>query len=222
MSPPDATSLPSEIDRLFAARALAPAAVAGGLRTVTGDPMVAISENFAHALRRVVHAEKPGRWSHVLGQTGSAHGRKLAAALEREFVALGQPPLGEQPLETCVLLIERHFATQGWGILRLDLSDAGSYGFVVARLSHSYFVAALPDAEQFTDALPSGLLQGFFEHVSGQQLACIEVGCARRGPPAGAGGPHCTFVIAAPELLAPIRPLIGQQPADTILARLRV
>jgi hypothetical protein len=66
------------------------------------------------------------------------------------------------------------------------------------------------------------LLQGFFEHVSGQQLACVEIGCARHRLPNGVVEPHCTFVIAAPELLASLQPIIGQQPADTLLARLRV
>ncbi len=120
------------------------------------------------------------------------------------------------------MILERHFATQGWGRLALDLSEAGSYGFVVARLTGSWFVANLPDADHFTDALPAGLLQAFFEHVSDQRLSCIEIGCAARRLSAAVRAPHCTFVIAAPELLEPVLPLVGQVPADTILTRLRV
>lgn len=212
---PEESSVSAEFDGLFAARALGRADAAGVLATIGGARMVGLPQNFTHAFRHVLQAEKAGAWPRALSRCGTAQGRKIAEAFDRELSAAGQPALGELPLESCVSLIERHFAAQGWGALKLDLADAATHGLVLARLEHSYFVEALPDADHFTDALLAGLLQGFFEHVSGQQLVCAEIGCARRGQP------HCTFVIAAAELLTPVIPLVGRSPPDAILAKLR-
>lgn len=215
MPPPD-ESLPSlDVDHLFARHAIAGAAAAGVLQTAGGDRVVGTPHDFTHALHHVLQAEKTGAWPRALARCGTAQGRRIAEAFDRDFAALGRPALGELPLETCVALIERHFAAQGWGVLQLDLADAATHGLVLARLGHSYFVETLPHADHFTDALLAGLLQGFFEHVSGQPLACAEIGCARRG------SPHCTFVIAAPEQLAPVLPFVGRSAPDDILAKLR-
>jgi predicted hydrocarbon binding protein len=204
MPPPDETLPPVDFDLLFARRAIVQGEMAGTLQTAGGDRVVSTPHDFTHSFRHVLQAEKAGAWPRALARCGSAQGRKLAGGVDREFSAAGQPALGELPLETCVALIERHFAAQGWGLLKLDLADAATHGLVIARLEHSYFVETLPHADHCTDALLAGLLQGFFEHVSGQQLACAEIGCARRG------SPHCTFVIGAPEQLAPILPLVGR------------
>ena len=180
-----------------------------------GERTLCVPHEFTHALHHVMQIEKAGAWPRVLLRSGTAHGRRVAEALDREFARLGQPALGEQDLEGCVALIERHCAAHGWGLLKIDLGDAATYGLVVARLECSYFVEVLPASEHFTDAFIAGVLQGFFEHVSGQQLAGVEIACARRG------APHCTFVVGAPEQLAPIAPLIGRETADAILAKLR-
>ena len=164
MSPPDALPV-AELDHLFAARPLG------------------VPHAFTHALHHVIQTEKAGAWPRVLTPCGSAHGRSIAAGLDRELARLGHPTLGQLPLETCVALLERHSATHGWGVLQLDLTDAPTHGLVVAHLAHSYFTEVLSDTDHFTDAFLAGVLQGFFEHVSGQQLACHEIACARLGAP---------------------------------------
>ncbi len=111
--------------------------------------------------------------------------------------------------------MEHHFAAHGWGHLKLDLADAAEHGFVVARLKHSYFVETLTDVDDFVDPVLAGMLQGFFEHFSGQTLGCEEIACA------GRGADQCTFVLTDPERLATITPLIGREGAEALLARLR-
>lgn len=196
MPPPEDLLSAAAFDRLF------------------GDQVLGLPEDFTHALHHVMEAEKSGAWPRVLARCGNAYGRRIAAAFDRTLAGLGQAALAEQPLEACVALIERHCATHGWGAVKLDLTNASTHGIVVARLEHSYFVELLHSASHFTDALLAGLLQGFFEQVSGQELTCIEVACAARG------APHCTFVIGAAEQLAPVAPLIGRATADAILAKL--
>jgi len=188
---------------------------AADLDQLFGAQSLGVPREFMHALHHVMQTEKAGTWPRVLANCGSALGKKIAAALDQGLTRLGQPALGELPLETCVALIERHCAHHGWGLLKLDLTDAPTCGLVVARLDHSFFVEALDTADHSTDALLAGLLQGFFEHVSGQQLACNEIACRRLG------APQCVFVIGAPEQLEIVAPFVGRESADEILERLR-
>lgn len=166
-------------------------------------------------LHHVVDRERSGGWRGALKASGHASSQKIAADWERKLAAAGKPALAAMPLEACLALIERYFAVHGWGRLKLDLTDAADHGLVAARLEHSFFAAALPEVNDFVDAFPAGLLQGFFEHISGQALACEEIACARRG------ASHCTFVITAPERLAPVMPRLGREHAEAILALLR-
>ena len=211
----ETTPLPPPLDRLFDGRAFGHDAPAGIAETPACERIVFATPSFMRSFHLVLQAEKPGAWSSACARAGTATGRKIATGLDTELARLGEPALAALPLETSLAYIERYFSSHGWGRLQLDLSDAPEHGIVIGRLQQSYFVAALHDVDDFTDPLLAGILQGFFEHVSGQELGCIEIACARRGDP------HCTFVITAPERLASIAPLLGSASAETIIDKLK-
>lgn len=215
MFSPDQSPLPPPFDRLFDGRGFSADAAAGTLENPAGTRVVLAPPAFFRSLRQVLQAEKAGGWQTIARQCGTATGVKIAAGLDAEFARLGEPGLAELPLETCLTFIEHYFATHGWGLLELDLSDAPAHGIVTGRLRHSYFVEIFGDVDEFVDPLLAGILQGFFAHVSGQDLGCIEVGCARRG------ASHCTFAITAPERLASVTALLGSATAETIVAKLK-
>ncbi len=179
------------------------------------NPLAFASAEMIRGLHHVIERERTGAWRSAMKAAGHATGRKFGASLDALLATRGQPALNALPLEACLALLELHLTNLGWGRLQIDLTDAAQYGLVVARLEHSVFVEALANVPDFVDALPAGMLQGFFEHISGQTLGCEEIGCVRRGAPC------CTFVITAPEQLAGIMPVIGRENAETLLARLR-
>ncbi len=166
-------------------------------------------------LHRVLSSARPGAWQAAMKPCGVACGRRIAAALDHAVATLGQPALAALPLEACLCLLEHTFTLRGWGRLELDLTEAASHGLVVAHLAHSCFVEILAETDDFVDAVPAGMLQGFFEHISGQTLGCEEIACARRG------AARCTFVVTDPGRLARITPHLGRESADALLARLR-
>ncbi len=181
----------------------------------TGTRLGFLSPEHLRGLHRVLTAARPGAWPETMQACGVACGRQLAANLDHAVATLGQPALSALPLEACLCLLEHTFALRGWGRLELDLTEAATHGLVVAHLAHSAFVETLAEADAFVDAVPAGILQGFFEHISGQTLGCEEIACARRG------APRCTFVLTAPERLARITPHLGRESAEALLARLR-
>lgn len=188
---------------------------AGHLVDPAGSRVVLVGAETTRGFRSVLEAEKPGSWSVAMKVAGLSCGVKIATGLDAALTRLGKPALAALPFEACLALFEHSFAAYGWGRLKIDLLDAAAHGFVVARLEHSYSVETLPDVDGFVDAMLAGILQGFFGHISGQNLGCEEVACARNG------SPHCVFVITAPERLATIMPQIGLESEDALLARLR-
>lgn len=188
----------------------------GGTRTDWTSARVLFAPPEAmRGLYFVLEQEKAGAWGQVMKAGGYVGGHAFANNLDTRLSDLGKPALAALPLEACLVFVERHFSANGWGRLKLDLTDAAEHGLVIARVEHSYFAEVLPPAATFVDPLLAGILQGFFEYISGQKLGCEEIGCVRRG------APHCTFVITAPERLATILPRVGLDSADQLLGRLR-
>ena len=215
MPPPDETPPASDLDRLFDPRAFAANATNGTVTDPAGTRIAYASHEFTRALHHVLLKEKPGVWRDALARTGRACGREIALGLDRESARLGQPALAALPLEHCLVFLTRTFAAHGWGLLEIDLADAPEHGLVTAHLTHSYFAEVLSDVNDFVDPFPAGLLQGFFEHLSGEPLGCLEIACVRRD------APRCTFVITATERLELIAPLVGREPAASLIARLK-
>jgi hypothetical protein len=215
MPSPDATPLPPPLDRLFDGRGFGHDAPTGTAENPAGERIVFAAPNFTRSVHLVLQAEKPGAWSAACAKGGIAVGKKIGVGLDAGLARLGESALAALPLETSIAFIERYFSSHGWGLLQLDLTDAAEHGIVTGRLQHSYFVDVLADIGDAGDPLPAGILQGFFEHVSGQSLGCVEIACARHG------APHCTFVITAPERLESVVSLLGSAPAEAIIARLK-
>lgn len=186
-----------------------PAEFAGETGVVFAPP------ELVRALHGILRAESDGAWRRTSHAAGLAAGRAMAAGADRDLARRQQPRLTDQSLENGLTLVERHFSAQGWGVLTADLSLAPEHGLVVARLRHSPVVAALGHGAELADAMAAGFLQAFLEHVSGQPLSALEIGCVRTG------APHCTFVITSPDRLDPVAGLVGRASPEEIIERLK-
>ncbi|MBI4622310.1 MAG: hypothetical protein HY736_03685 [Verrucomicrobia bacterium] len=203
------------LDRLIAAGRFTQDAAGGVVANPAGARVVCAGPEVLRSLHLVFEKERAGTWTATLKTAGFACGKKIATGLDAELAALGKPALAALPIEACLVFVEHYFAVHGWGRLKVDLADAAEHGVVIARLEQSFFAAALQDPAAFADPLLAGVLQGFFEHISGQTLGCEEIACARRG------APHCIFVITSPERLGTIVSFVGYESAEAILQRLR-
>ena len=202
------------LESLIAGEPFAPTA-AGHLADPAGTRVILVNAATTRGFRRVLEAEAPGAWNATMKVSGVTCGSRIATGLDTALAQLGKPALAALPLEACLALLKHSVAAHGWGRLKLDLSDAANHGFVVARIEHSFNAEILSDAEDFVDALLAGILQGFFTHISGQNLACAEIACVR------GGSPQCIFVITDAERLATITPAIGRATTEQLLAQLR-
>ena len=211
MPPPGNSKAP--FDRVPGSRG--PFQAAAGGAAASSSRVAFAPPELLRALHGVLQAEPDGAWHKTSRASGAAAGRAMAVAADRDFASRQEPTLADQPLEAGLALVERHFSEQGWGVLATDISLAPEHGLVIARLRHGAVVAALGPGPDFADAMSAGFLQAFLEHVSGQPLGCLEIGCAR------AGAPHCTYVITSSDRLDPVAGLLGRVTPEEIIERLK-
>jgi predicted hydrocarbon binding protein len=202
------------LDPLLADRQFSRNLSTGILATHSGHRSVCCGPEMMRSLQLILGRERPGAWAATLKAAGHFCGKNFAANLDTSLGALGKPMLSGLPLDVCLVFIESFFAREGLGVLKLDLSPASEHGLIVARMQNSFFAEVTLEQGAFADAMPAGLLQGFFAHISGQGLGCDEIACVAQG------APQCTFVLTAPERLSAVHPLLGRAPAEAIIQQL--
>jgi uncharacterized protein len=205
---------PLGLDQLIADRRFKRDARAGRLTSPFGARSVLAGAEIIRSLDLVINRERPGAFAAILKSAGHIEGKKYAADLDLQLSALGKPPLAGLPLEACLVLIENYFAVHGFGELKLDLTHAPDHGLVVATLEHAFFAEVHEGKNVFADHAAAGLLQGFFDYITGEGLGCEEIACVRHG------APRCTFVLTAPERLTAMASFIGHEDAAAIISRL--
>jgi hypothetical protein len=201
------------LDALVANTGYVPSS-SGTLSTPAGTRAGLAGRETLQALRHVIEQERDTAWPILLKATGQACGRRLATDLEVQLAGLGKPALAALPLEACLGLFGHHLALNGWGTATLDLSHAAEHAFVIARVEDGFVRQVPGDGTNAPDVFMAGIFQAFFEHVTGQSIACEEIGWQSRG-----SGPE-TFVIATQDRLAPVQARIGHDSADEIVRQL--
>jgi predicted hydrocarbon binding protein len=187
----------------------------GALTDLAGERLVCAPDDLLRILRLSLEKELAGAWPSVLKAAGRAYGAELAQRAQGESAAVTAGMVTAPPVETRHAPLEHLFARHGWGRLQLEATDVAAHGLVIARLDHSYFAEAFADMRTFVDAMFAGVLQGYFEAITGQPLGCDEIACVRHG------ASLCTFVVTAQCRLDAIAPWVGRESAAALLARLK-
>ncbi|OUD14172.1 hypothetical protein [Thioflexithrix psekupsensis] len=189
----------------------------GTVRAPTEVRLIYLSTDIIRGIYEALHYEAGEAWHVILKNAGYLWGKRLALSLEQEVKIMGLPPLVQMPVEQYIFLIEQYFNRHGWGVMQILLDDAPRYGIVRAVMTHSLFASALNHVEDRVDAMIAGMLRGVFESISGQELDCIEIVCARQS-----AAPACQFLISSQERILNIEPLVEDGvAAEAIVEQLR-
>ena len=202
------------LERFFSETRLVYDLEAGTVKHPGAERIIYVSADLMRGIHQALVEETADAWKIIFRNCGRTWGKRVASRLDTSLAKAGATAQAALPLDHYLAFIEAYFAEHGWGRLRLDLSHVAQ-GLVIARLQNSYFVDVLADVDDFVDPLLAGILQGFIEHVSGADLGCLEIACARKGAPA------CVFAVTAAPRLDKIEALVGQNSADDIIAALR-
>lgn len=180
-----------DLERFFSPEGSRHDLLAGTVRNPAGGRIIFLSADVVRGIHQALVNETGPAWTLILKNCGVLWGRRVASHLERELRLLFNSAPGELPVGDFVRLVEGYFSAHGWGNLKLDLSEAGSSGLVLATLEHSLFADTLQDQTCRVDYLVAGMLRSLFVEISGQELDCQELQSVRTG------SAHGLFVITA-------------------------
>ena len=186
----------------------------GTVRNASGTRIVYVSADLMKGIQQALYEETADAWKIIFKNCGHTWGKQVAGHFDKDIRRAGYDSHADLPIEGYLSFIEEYFRQHGWGELRMDISQAQETGIVTAHLKNSYFVDVFDEVDDFVDSLLAGILQGFLEYVSGQELGSEEIACAKKG------SEECVFAITATSRLEQIESFIGEENADQILQRL--
>lgn len=180
-----------------------------------GTRIVYLSSDIIRGIYNALEYEAGDAWRVILKNCGYIWGRRVAANLDREMQLLFKTQQVELGVAEYVKFIETYFREHGWGILTINLDKAASKGLIVAHLKNSIFNQVLADVDGFVDQMMEGILRALFEHISGQELDCLQVASEREQDTGS------EFVVSAIARLDEVHALLEEQAGrDAIYAKL--
>ena len=179
--------------------------------------MIYLSSDIVRGIHEALHYEAGDAWHIILKNAGYLWGKRLVSDLEKDMQMSSNLPLPKLPVNHFLQVIERYFSSHGWGKLKIYLDDAVQHGVIHVTMTHSLFASALNHVDARVDAMIEGMLRGIFEIISGKDVDCVEIVCARQS-----ASPACQFVISGAERIENIEALIEDRVEPTaIIEQLR-
>lgn len=204
------------LQQLFGSDSLTFALDQGTVRRHDRNRQIFISSDQLLGIYKALNNETGEAWSIVMKNCGFTWGQRLLANLDRDLKQHNGCHSGDLGVDEFCHLVERYFASQGWGRLEIQLSHASSLGLIRVDLRDSLIADALKEVKGPTDYLIAGMLRAVFEHVAGRELDVIQVTCRRQG-----SSSDCGFLVSAPERIAQLEELAGQASMDEAIDVLR-
>ena len=188
---------------------------AGVLRSRGGTRLVGISTDFLRGFVTACEHETGPATPMILRRCGQFFGSRLGKRYEGELSRYLGQGLRDATMGEFDILIKDLWDGCGLGDLTIDWS-AGAQGFLPVRLAHSPMQDIGPQGH-VADDMFCGVIEGFVNHFSGDNLTCVQTGDARLGDKEGT-----TFVLAGAELLPRLQSLVkASTPHAQLVAQLR-
>lgn len=188
----------------------------GTVRSERRQRQLFVSSEQLLGIYKALNNETGDAWGIVMKNCGFTWGQRLMANLDQELFERHGCRSGELGVDEFCHLIERYFASQGWGRLKIQLGHARDLGIIRVDLQDSLIADALKEVKGPTDFLVAGMLRAIFEHVSERDLDVIQITCRRLG-----ASSDCGFLITAPERINGIEDLSGQSSMEEAIDALR-
>jgi len=170
--------------------ALTPETAQGTLADAAGLPVTVANEDFWRALYEVWRHAPAGRRREALHRMGREWGLLHARRVERLVQREHQGTLRETELQMALECLSGSLSILGLGRFDVDFT-LRQKGLLRIDHHHSPLARIFADHEEPCCDPLAGLHAGFISHLSGRQLAAVEVHCGR------APGEPCQFLVGA-------------------------
>lgn len=169
----------------------------GVTRNRSGTRICVLSEDFLRGFRKAITDECGPAADAVFKSCGRRWGRQFAVRFEKELSDFHGRPLREFSMSMFQVYLAELFSHHGWGQCHLDLTHYET-GLLLVELREAVMAALVGESETPAEALTAGVLAGFFQHLTGEDLDCIQTACKARGD-------DCSrFIIGLSTRLAPV------------------
>lgn len=152
----------------------------GLLENRSGARLIAIPDTLLRGLYAALDAELGTGSGIALFSCGKAWGIAFVKRFADELAAYYDKPLQSMSMIEFLQCLKQCWKSHGWGLLDLDLKYY-QQGFLVARISHSPYVAMAPQGKRPMGFLEAGILAAFFSHITGENLHCVQTSCESLG-----------------------------------------
>jgi len=140
------------------------------------------------SLLRTCQRVAPETWSIFCREWGVQWGRRLSVELETRSLESEEMALTDRPMQEVTEMLTAELATQGWGQLEVDLSDA-AVGLFRLHLRESTVATAARALDGRACHLLAGMLSAVFTHLAERRLHVEELRCRAQGHD------HCELVV---------------------------
>jgi len=186
----------------------------GILENRRGERLLAVPDSLIRGLYIALDEETGKAARLVLFNCGCWWGKNLYARFCDEVTDYYHKAVADMEMIEFLQCLQQFWETHGWGKLALDRSYYRQ-GFLLMDIWNSPFVEQAPNWKRPVCFVEAGILQAFFQQLTGRDLHCLQIACESQGA-------ECNrFILGLSERLQAVEAWVDEGlDAETIMTRL--
>jgi predicted hydrocarbon binding protein len=152
----------------------------GLLENRRGDRLLAIPQPLLQAIYAGLEKETGQASKLVLYNCGRWWGKNFYARFCEELHDYFNQPMADLSMAEFLQSLQQCWKTHGWGQIHLDVTYRDK-GFIGVEIWHSAFTAFAPQSQTPSGDLERGILEIFFNQLTGRELCCVQTSCTSKG-----------------------------------------
>ncbi|MEL6495385.1 MAG: V4R domain-containing protein [Cyanobacteria bacterium J06623_7] len=175
-----------------------------------GGRLLAIPETLLRGLYEGLNTELGSATGVVLYNCGRKWGKNFFRRFSDELNSHYRHSLAELPMIELIQCLKQCWKAHGWGLIEPDFQHY-QQGFLVIKVTHSYFAQAIADPQKPSCFIEAGLLGAFFSELATSELHCVQTACESMGADAN------LFILGLAKRLQPAEKMVEQGQTHTAI-----
>ena len=175
-----------------------------------GGRLLALPTTLLKGLYSGLSAELGSATGVVLYNCGSKWGKNFFHRFSEEVSSYYRQPVADMSMVELVQCLKQCWKAHGWGIIEPNF-DRYQQGFLVVKVTNSFFAKAIANPQQPSCFMEAGLLSAFFSELSETQLHCVQTACESMGADSN------LFILGLAKRLQPAEAMVEQGQTHTAI-----
>ena len=175
-----------------------------------GGRLLALPTTLLKGLYSGLFAELGSATGVVLYNCGSKWGKNFFRRFSEEVSSYYRQPVADMSMVELIQCLKQCWKAHGWGIIEPNF-DRYQQGFLVVKVTNSFFAKAIANPQQPSCFMEAGLLSAFFSELSETQLHCVQTACESMGADSN------LFILGLAKRLQPAEAMVEQGQTHTAI-----